>query len=351
MSRFIPYFGIVAALLTGIVVLSVVRSIPDQSPAVAPVTESPPLVPVASSSSAAPSEILLPPEKKAAPVSKPTSLESDKLSVSATKLVGALVNILCYAPERSGFKSISASGVIVDPKGIILTNAHVAAYFLLADRGVSCTIRSGSPATDKYVAAPIYIPPPWLRANADILTNDSPSGTGEYDFAFLAIHKSATSAPLPSTFPFIPLGTIPLLPGSTAIIASYGAQALESKQILSALLPTFVYGAVKKVFTFKTDTIDVLALGGSIAAKEGSSGGGVAGASGNLAGIITTSTIEGDTSTRSLDAITTFYIRREFANETGGNLDTLLAEPTAVAIESFATQIPTLEAIITAHLP
>jgi hypothetical protein len=290
---------------------------------------------------------------KATPISAPTSLlpsESASLDASAVTLRAALVNIICYAPAGSGLRSISGSGVIVDPKGIILTNAHIAQNFLLADRNVSCTIRAGSPAIDTYKASLIYISPAWIQANANILTQTNPSGTGEYDFAFLAITKSATSAALPSSFPFIPLATAPPPTGTPVVIASYGAQFLESNQIQSFLFPTIVFGSVKDVFTFAATTIDVLTLGGSAAAQEGSSGGGVADGNGKLVGTITTSTTNGPTDTRKLDAITASYIRAEYANETGRALDLLLTEATSTSVANFAPQIPALESILTANL-
>src|SRR3989344_252919 len=43
----------------------------------------------------------------------------------------AVVNILCITGSGGPLNSISGSGVIIDPRGIILTNAHVAQYFLL----------------------------------------------------------------------------------------------------------------------------------------------------------------------------------------------------------------------------
>jgi hypothetical protein len=300
----------------------------------------------------------VPDKKKAQSVTKPVAVpksptvsEIAALDASASVLYAALVNILCYAPAGSGLRSISGSGVFVDPKGIILTNAHIAQYFLLADRGVSCVIRAGSPAADAYGAALVYISPAWLGANAGVLAQTAPSGTGEYDFAFLAVTKSATSTPLPYSFPFISLATLPPASGALVVIASYGAQFLASSQVQSSLFPTVVFGSVKDVFTFATSTIDVLALGGSVAAQEGSSGGGVSDASGVLVGTITTSTTEGATDTRSLTAITASYIRAEYASETGQALDSLLSEPPATAIADFAPLIPTLEVLITAHLP
>ncbi len=292
----------------------------------------------------------VPAEPVPAPAAPPAPTNAE-LDAAASTLRAALVNIICYAPTGSGLRSISGSGIVVDPKGIILTNAHIADRFLLADRGVSCTIRAGSPAVDRYRAALIYISPVWLRANPDILSKTNPIGTGEADFAFLAVTKSANSVALPTFFPYISLATLPPFVGTPVVIASYGAQFLEASQIQFALFPTIVFGSVKDVFTFASTTIDVLALGGSVAAQEGSSGGGVADAAGTLVGTITTSTVKGTTDTRALDAITASYIRAEYASETGEALDLLLARPTTAAVAAFAPQIPALEELITAQLP
>lgn len=273
------------------------------------------------------------------------------LDATAVALRAALVNIMCYVPAGSGLHSISGSGVFIDAKGIILTNAHIAQYFLLVDRGVSCTIRSGSPAVDAYKAKLIYLSPLWVRANATVLTQVLPVGTGEYDFALLAVTKSATATPLPSSFPFIPLASLPPASGAPVVIASYGAQFIDVSQIQSALFPTVVFGAVKNIYTFATNTVDILDLGGSAAAQEGSSGGGVADASGSLVGMITTSTVEGATDTRSLSAITASYVRAEYAREMGLPLDSLLSESTAYAVNDFAPQVSVLEAIISPNLP
>jgi S1-C subfamily serine protease len=289
-----------------------------------------------------------------APVAPPAPLVSSgnaSLDVTATALRAALVNIVCYAPASSVVHSISGSGIFIDAKGIILTNAHIAQYFLLADRGVSCTIRGGNPAVDEYKAALIYISPLWLRVNATVLTQSAPIGTGEYDFALLAITKSATGSAAPDTFPYVPLAHLPPPSGTPVVIATYGAQFLETSQIRSSLYPTVVFGSVKDIFTFNLNTVDVLALGGSAAAQEGSSGGGVANAAGELIGTVTTSTVQGDTASRSLDAITASYIRAEYAREMNLSLDVLLSQPIAQSVSEFSTQMPALETIITAQLP
>lgn len=272
------------------------------------------------------------------------------LEAAAQLVRGALVNIVCYAPAGSRLRSTSGSGIIIDPKGIILTNAHVAQSFLLSEQGVSCTIRAGSPARNAYKAAPIFVSPSWIKANATVLTSASPSGTGEYDYALLAITKSVTSTPLPETFPFIPLAASAPSKLTPVVIASFGAQFLDAGQIISALFPTVVYGSVKEIYTFGTNTVDVFSLGGSAAAQEGSSGGGVANGYGELIGTITTSTIQGATDTRIMSAITASYIRRAYSAESGQSFSELLAQSTTISISSFAPQIPALAALITAHL-
>ena len=289
-------------------------------------------------------------ESVSAPAPLPSSGNA-AFDASATALRAALVNIICYAPAGSGLHSISGSGVFIDPKGIILTNAHIAQYFLLFNRGVSCTVRSGSPAVSRYSAKLIFISSAWVHSNVGVLTEATPSGTGEYDFALLAVDASVTADPIPDSFPFVPLAATPPSSGTPVVIASYGAQFLDLSQVQHSLFPTVVFGSIKNVFTFGTNTIDVLALGGSAAAQEGSSGGGVSNAAGTLVGTITTSTVQGATATRSLSAITASYIRAEYASETGQALDLLLAESTSTAITNFAPQMPPLESVLTATLP
>ncbi|MBU6214287.1 trypsin-like peptidase domain-containing protein [Patescibacteria group bacterium] len=295
-------------------------------------------------------------KKTAEPASSISSAEiaqavSASLNIAADTLRNSLVNIICYSPIGGGLHSVSGSGVLVDPKGIILTNAHIAQYFLLADRGVVCKIRTGSPATDQYTAALMYIPAEWIKDNASVLTEASPSGTGERDFAFVGITGSLTSLPLPTSFPSSPLSEKALVQGAPVVIGSYGAQFLNYSQIQSDLSPTIVFGSIKDVYTFAKNSIDVYALGGSAAAQEGSSGGGVANALGELAGTITTSTMEGATASRQLDAISSTYIRSEYENETGQPLDALLALPISDAISGFVPAAVGLEKVLIAHLP
>lgn len=372
MSRSILYFGIVAALILA-AFLNTLRSevfveetltISVSTPVVETESLPTPLEselnqePVAQATPAPKKEEPLRKEKKTTtPVSAPLPVvetppqEVGDLDDASSALRKAIVNIICHVPPGTRLHSISGSGVFIDEKGIILTNSHIAQYFLYEDRGASCTIRTGSPATDAYEASPIFISSAWVNANKDILIKDSPIGTGEYDYAFLAVTKSATHNPLPKSFPFLPLGTVPPVAGTPIVIGAYGAQFLGSNQIQSSLFPIIVFGSVKEIFTFASNTIDVLSLGGSAAAQQGSSGGAVIDALGTLVGTITTSTIDGATENRTLDAISASYIRSAYAGETGEALDILLARPTALSIAKFFPSMATLEAILVAYLP
>ena len=281
----------------------------------------------------------------------PPAPSAAELTAAALEIRATLVNIICIAPDASSIRSISASGVLISPMGYILTNAHVAQYFLLADQDVSCVIRMGDPARPAYIAELAYIPAKWVRDNASVVSELAPRGTGERDFALLAITGSATKAPLPPSFPYVRLASRATGVATPVVIGSYGAQDLSLKEIASALSPTIVARAVKSLYTFGTSTPDLLALGGSAAAQEGSSGGGVLGLDGTVRGCVTMSTATGAYSTRSLSAISATYIRREYQAETGTGLDVLIATPPAVAVAAFAPQARTLEALILATLP
>ncbi|MFA5744619.1 MAG: serine protease [Candidatus Paceibacterota bacterium] len=357
MRRFVSFIGISLGFVCGVFIASFLGRTPTvNSPITATIPadfSTKPVSAIPSDESAAPKVVSSAiPTSASNPALSPSSVEKNTaLRVAASTLVDALVNIICYAPQGSPLHSISATGVLIDAKGIILTNAHVGQYFLLADKGISCTIRSGVPATDRYNAKLIYISEKWLQANPKVLSETSPNGTGEYDFALLAVSSSATTSPLPLSFPYIPLATQPPLPDTPVAIASYGAQFLDPSQIVSSLFPSMVFGSVKDVFTFAENTIDVLSFGGSAIAQEGSSGGGIVDAEGKLVGTITTSTISGAINTRSLSAITASYVRSEYASETKEPLDILLVQSPISSIASFAPKMTALESIITTQLP
>jgi len=253
----------------------------------------------------------------------------------------ALVNILCTTGAGGSFAPISGSGVFIDNRGVILTNAHVAQYFLLKDYpvpgNVQCIIRGGSPAAPLYTAELLYLPPEWVAANASELTATHPLGDGENDFAFLLVTGAvAPTIPLPASFPALPMSVNPPLVGAPVLLAAYPAQLLDGQTIQMNLYSSSAVSTVEDIYTFGSQNIDVLSLGGSVVSQTGSSGGALMGlGSGKLLGIIATETIGTTTADRQLNAITISYIDRQLASSGKGGLAAFLSQNLQAAAANF----------------
>lgn len=241
----------------------------------------------------------------------------------------ALVNIICTTKSAGVLNPISASGVVIDPQGIILTNAHVAQYFLLqnypAPGFIDCLIRTGSPARVAYTAELLFLPSSWIQDNAQKIDDERPTGNGEYDYALLRI-----TGEINQTVP--PRGAIPFLDvalngpgeGSSVTVAGYPAGFLGGATIQTELYAASTNTHVGQLYTFGTQNVDLFSVGGSIVAQQGSSGGPVVRSDGNLVGLIVTSSSAPETSGRDLRALTTEYIIRDFERESGVSLASYL---------------------------
>lgn len=256
----------------------------------------------------------------------------------------AIVNILCITKASGPLNSISASGVIIDPRGTIITNSHVGQYFLLRDypspNFVECTIRTGSPAQPKYTAELLFLPPSWIADNAQKINQSKPTGNGEHDYAFLRITGTVNpNIPLPATFPFLPVSTTPADTGDSILAAGYPAGFLGGIAVQKDLYASSAVTTVGDVFTFGADTIDLFSLGGSIVAQQGASGGAAVSQSGALMGIIVTATQAPDTASRDLRAIESSYIIRDFKKEAGVSIQEYLGGDTALEAQDFNERI------------
>jgi len=264
----------------------------------------------------------------------------------------ALVNIHCTAKSAGAF-NITGSGIIMDPKGVIVTNSHIAQFFLLKNYptpgSLTCVIRTGSPAYPTYTAELLFMPPSWMAANAQKIKEQEPKGNGEHDYAFLRITGSVNpSTPLPASFPYLPPSYNDPSEGTTVLVAGYAAGFLGGAEVAKNLYASSSYVKIGEIFTYGNNTADVFSLGGSIVAQQGSSGGAVANENGNLVGVVVTSTITADTASRDLKALSFSYIAEDFVKENGMQLVDFLASDLAQKASSFNAGIaPTLTKTLT----
>jgi hypothetical protein len=275
-----------------------------------------------------------------APGPSPVLPEVDAELSDEALLKSAIVNIICL--QGGGLRGSSGTGIMIDPRGVILTVAHVGQNFLLRDYPEpgtgSCYIRTGSPARNTYSAEIVYVSPSWIEENETTFLDSRPRGTGENDFAFLVVTGTLTSTPLPSRFSYIPLS-----PSDTDIdvgdrvgTGSYAAEFLTSSEVRSSLYPTIKFADVDDVYTFDRDTIDIFSVAAGSAAQEGSSGGAVINRDDYLIGLITTRTVKTDLSLRTLQALTMDHLRRSFRGDVGENMDGYLRQDFPTLIGRFA---------------
>ncbi len=274
----------------------------------------------------------------------------------------ALVNIICTTKRGGSFSPVSGGGIIIDPRGVILTNAHVAEYFLLKDYlvpdFVECVIRTGAPAVNAYRARLLYLAPQWIEKNAKTLTEEEASGTGENDFALLLIQESTRpGAALPALFPSLTVDWNADALAKTrtekqALVAGYPAGFLGGITIQRDLYPVSSVAEMGKTFSFSGQSPDLIEISGSPLSQHGASGGAVVGHDGALVGIITTSSIGKTTSERSLHAITPYHIERSFAERNASSIQELFVSEdlTPLADEFNAAVAPTLTKLLEAAL-
>lgn len=262
------------------------------------------------------------------------------------KIRPAIVNILCTTKAGGSLKPITGSGIVIDEKGVILTNAHIAQYFLLKDYQVAdfitCVIRKGDDASPAYNTKLLYISPIWIKENAENIINPKPLGTGEYDYALLLITDPISSSIIkPEKFPYLDLeiNSQNINKEINVLLASYPAELLGGISIQNNLFLVSSSGEIKEYFTFsqtEPQGIDLISVEGSIVSQQGSSGGAIVSQlTGKLIGMITTSSDGDNTADRVLRAITPYHINNAFLKEAGLDLKTFLSGNLEAIAKSF----------------
>lgn len=266
----------------------------------------------------------------ATPTPPTTPTPAETVGDVNTKVRSALVNILCVTSGGGPLRPISGSGIMIDSRGIVLTNAHVAQFFLLRDYptagNVDCVIRSGSPARAMYKAELLYFPSQWMTDNAKKIVAENPTGTGENDFAFLRITGPSGSNTLPSSFPHVSMSVAENIENVPVVLAAYPAGFFDGATIQTNLFISSARTTIGQIFTFKEGGgADLFSAGGTILSQKGSSGGAVVRESdAALIGLIATATQGATTAERDLRAITVSHINKSITEQTGSGLAALL---------------------------
>lgn len=289
-----------------------------------------------------------------APVTKAPTKSETQVNEEAR---AALVNILCTS--QRGINGLSGSGIMIDSRGIILTNAHVAQYFLLRDylfpSNIQCVVRVGSPAEPRYEAEILYLPPAWITANASQIGSAASTGTGEHDYAFLRITKRTNNEPLPASFPTLKMDRGYVDVGELMLLASYPAGFLGGETITKNLYASSAIAYVTQLFTFSDNRskVDLFSIGGTVVSQGGSSGGAaVRLQDGSLAGVITLATIADSTGKRDLRALALSHIDESLAAQGQGGVTALLLGDAAAKAAAFNAQTaPTLRQQLLNSLP
>ncbi len=254
------------------------------------------------------------------------SVINAQLHATTSSPVEALVNIFCTYTFDESTKTTTGTGYFIDSDGIILTNAHVAQFLLLAgiEGSAECIIRTGNPAEPAYRANLLYISPAWVQKNAQLINQERPQGTGERDYALLYVTAGLTDQPLPPHFPALSFDDE--LMRTSAIdtrvfAAGYPAETLfAADSVVAELVPRQATTSIRELMTFGSNYADIFTVGGSDIGEQGSSGGPVVNLAGDAIGLISTRGDDSVFGEGSLRALTISYIDRTIQEETGFTL-------------------------------
>ncbi|RJR14346.1 hypothetical protein C4585_00350 [Candidatus Parcubacteria bacterium] len=290
-------------------------------------------------------------------ISSPYTVVPQSFATVNSETRAALVNILCSS--AGSIRPISGSGVIIDPRGIILTNAHVAQYVLLAQSGkvdLSCSVRTGSPARPAWKAGVLYIPQVWVNAHVnDLNASQTVTGSGEHDYALLYISESIDGTPLSGSeanFSYLPTDSREAIAflGDEVIVAGYPAEFL-GVAAENSLYQLASITKIKQLLTFGSGSVDLISLGSVIEAQSGSSGGAITNPWGYLVGVITTTSAGVTVDKRDLRALTLSYINRDMKVQSGSTLDEFLDSNLLQKAEDFSkNQAPNMLEQYLAHI-
>ncbi len=260
----------------------------------------------------------------------------------------ASVKIRCLQTTDKYKRLASGTGFLINSKGVIMTNAHVAQFLLLKnakDAGkTECAATISKDDETSYSLGLLYISPSWLLKHASLIGSVTPKGTGESDFALAYITGRRDGQPATSVFPFLPPATSPLsksVKGKEVTIVGY--PRLEDKTTPQTIATT----TITDIYTFGSGYADIFSLASSTLGHQGASGGPVIDEYGRAIGILTTK----DPGTTILNAITMAHVDRGLQSEIGFDLASYLQGNLDYKAEIFnKTVSPILQEILAQNL-
>ncbi|MES2059477.1 MAG: serine protease [Patescibacteria group bacterium] len=265
--------------------------------------------------------------------------------------VNPVVNILCSLRTSNTLEQYTGSGVVIDPSGVIITNAHVAEHVLLAESGrESCQIRTGSPAKNAYKAKVIYLPDAWIGSNRNNLSAQSLIGTGENDYAILIItERTAIDAPNVPLL-YLSLSEKSAASGDAITLAGYPANFGNASLLDTALYLLQKPSSIKSVFGFSGSGNDVIDTSATPLAERGSSGGAIIDSDGKLLGIMDSVIRDNFSSQNAIQGISISYIKNSIQNNTGKTLNSFIDNAASEAKSFEANKVQYLSSMLTQGL-
>ncbi|MES3005685.1 MAG: serine protease [Patescibacteria group bacterium] len=283
------------------------------------------------------------PQKNISPVTIPTlsSITHEQ------KIKNSVVNIYCSIQNGKNVKVITGSGIVVDPQGIVLTNAHVGQFPLLQNNPISsnmsCSIRTGSPINKTYGVKTLYISKDWIFTNYKNISQTNFSETGEGDIAILQIVDKLTGASAGKIFDYLSLASSAPTINDQISIASYPADILGTSGINSLLTVQTEKLRISDSFSFSYAPLpDLLETSDSLQAQHGSSGGALLNNSDALAGLITITVSGNSPLMKHVRALTIHHISNVIQKDTGYSLSSFLDQDIDNLFNQFELTQPVL---------